>query len=122
LEVEDATKSLTWQYHLLATTCYLRDQIDRCRTAASRCLEACRQQFFGEWRSRVPERDAVGDLINLRTGQWEFSFEGVLVWGSVLHEWDRLAELSRYPDDDTPGDEEAGHVAIYYRAVAYLLS
>ena len=79
------------------------------------------EYFFGGWRAEMPELDAIGEVIDLRKFRWERFYRSGLLWASALGDWARVRRLSEYPGDDTPGWEESGKLAPYYRAIASML-
>ena len=83
---------------LLALDYYMLDIIPKARTHAYDCLTTAREFLLGEWRNRVETPDGT-----IEPSWWKekFPWMGVyqfsLLWGTVLGEWEELAELSSFP-------------------------
>jgi hypothetical protein len=78
---------------------YLIDEKERIKHYVKPIFDYALDYFFGEWRKTTPVDGKVGEEFVKRCELWVRYFRELILWASVLGEWDKAKEISRYPDD-----------------------
>ena len=78
---------------------YLIDEKDRIEHYANPIFGYALDYFFGEWRQTTPIDGKVGEEFLKRGELWIRYFREPILWASVLCEWEKAKEISKYPDE-----------------------
>ena len=78
---------------------YLIDEKDRIEHYARPMLDYALDYFFGEWRKTTPIDGKIGEEFVKRCKLWVNYFRESILWASVLGQWDKAKEISKYPDE-----------------------
>lgn len=90
--------------HMIALDYFLADEPQLVREWATKTLCFVDDEFFGEWRERIPSGDHYELPPNRgwwnKHASWRESFVAAIVWCAVLGDWDRLEHVASYVTDD----------------------
>lgn len=78
---------------------YMVNSKDRIEHYARPVLDYALDYFFGEWQKRHPVDGKIDADRLKRNMLWVDSFRGSILWATVLGEWDKTKEISKYPDE-----------------------
>ncbi len=102
---------------------YLLDKEENIERYAKPMLDYAIEYFFGDWRKDTIVEEQTGEEYFKRSELWISDFRESILWGSVLGEWNKIKEISKYPDelcmeaDFEPKETSAWYIllAIYLR-------
>jgi len=80
---------------------YMVDEKDRIAHYARPMFDYALDYFFGEWRKTTPVDGKIGEEFVKRVELWISEFRNSILWASVLGEWEKAKEISRYLDELT---------------------
>jgi hypothetical protein len=94
----DGADRMNW----VALTYYYSGKYAECHRYAEQFMDAADEFLLGDWRDKlIPpkfnEPESAWWKLNF---SWMYIFEGALLWGSCLGQWDRLSKIATFPDDD----------------------
>jgi len=119
--------------HLAALAAYFAGNPELARRSGQQCLNDSMDYLFGNWRAsfKIPEnhrrellelesrrakrtggplpldaRQASSEELLRRYWDWTKVFKGIMLWGSVLGDWEALNRAGAYPQADSHIDSE----------------
>jgi len=121
--ISDYKAGLVFDSSVLCFNYYLIDAKDRIEHYARPMFDYVLDYFFGDWRKSTPVDGKIGEYYVKRCELWIRYFRESILWASVLSEWEKVKEISKYPDelcmeaDFEPKEKKAWYIvlAIYLR-------
>ncbi len=78
---------------------YLIDEKMRIGHYAVPMFDYVLDYFFGEWRKTTSVDGKIGEEFVKRCELWVSELRYSILWASILREWDKAKEISKYPDE-----------------------
>ena len=110
-------------YSLMVVTMgyYLNDEVSRASANARAHVDKARIYFLGDWRTRVPGRDA--GYWARGGGLWVTEFRSSIAFAAALDDWESIKKLSEFPRDSSNDLSPCRKDSAWYLLLAeYLLN
>ena len=98
--VGDFKASAIFDSNMLCFHYYFTDEKKQIEKYAQPMLDYAMDLFFGDWRNEAPWDGKIGAEYWKRDN-WIGQYREVVLWGACIGEWDKVKEISKYPDELT---------------------
>jgi hypothetical protein len=101
---------------------YMIDEKEKIEHYVKPMLEYAIDYFFGEWRKANPIDGKIGEDFLKKGESWIREFRASILWGTYIGEWEKVKEISKYPDDLSMLENlESKEMRAWYTALAIFL-